>query len=89
VSFGLDETMNAKAKQKKLVALRRYRRDASEAYERARIAKELGSHGGASDVRRIDPATGQQMQTMPKRKKRSERGREQSRRIGLVPSPNG
>jgi hypothetical protein len=81
--------MNARANRKTRTAKRRYWRDASEAYEQARIAKELGSHGGASEVRRIDFATGQQTGTMPKRKERREPERRQRRRIGRVPSANG
>jgi hypothetical protein len=80
---------NTKARWKKRSALKRYWCDASEAYQRARITNELGSHGGASDVRRIDPATGQHTGTMPKRKERGECQREQHRRIGRVPSANG
>ena len=81
--------MNAKAKRKKQRVLRRYRRDASKEYEGARVAKELGPHGGASDVRLIDPASGQQTGTMPKRKERREPQRRHRRRIGRAPSPNG
>jgi hypothetical protein len=80
---------NSKAKRKKRSALGRYWRDASDAYQRARITKEIGSQGGASDVRLIDPASGQQTGTMPKRKERGERQRGQYRRIGRVPSANG
>jgi hypothetical protein len=80
---------SGKAKRKKRSELRSYRRHASEAYERAQIARELGSHGGASAVRLIDPATGQQIGTKPMRKQCHQLEREQSRPIGRAPSSNG
>jgi len=78
--------MKARAKWKKQTALKRYWREVSEARTQTRIAKELGSHGGASDVRRIDPSTGQLIGTMPKRKERREIENKPPKRIGRVPS---
>jgi len=80
--------MKARAKWKKQTALKRYWREVSEARTQTRIAKELGSHGGASDVRRIDPRTGQLLGTM-KRKVRREIEQKSSKRIGRVPSRTG
>jgi hypothetical protein len=80
---------NTAAKRTKRNALRRYWREVSETYRQARNAKELGSHRGASDVRLIDPRTGQLIRTMPKRKPRSEIERGQAKRIGRMPSRNG
>jgi hypothetical protein len=78
---------NSKAKIKGRTALRRYWRSADDANKRARAARELGSHGGASDVRVIDPNTGKQVRTAPKRKERPwESEREHCKRIGRVPS---
>jgi hypothetical protein len=80
---------NTKAKIKRRTALMRYWHRADDAYKRARVARELGSHGGASDVRIIDPATREQVGTTPQRKERHEVEREQSKRIGRVPSSRG
>jgi hypothetical protein len=81
--------MKARAKRKKRTALNRYWREACEAYRQARIATELGPHGAASNVRRIDPRTGRLIETMSKRKQRSEIERGQPKRIGRVPSRGG
>jgi hypothetical protein len=80
---------NSAAKRMKQTALRRYWREVSEAHRQARIAKELGSPRGASDVRLIDPRTGQLIGTMPKRKQRSEIERGQPKRVGRMPSRSG
>jgi hypothetical protein len=80
---------NVAAKRAKQIALRRNWREVSKAHRQARVAKELGSHGAASDVRRIDPRTGRLIETMPKRKQRSEIERGHPKRIGRVPSRGG
>jgi hypothetical protein len=77
------------SKRMKRKALKHDWRKAREAYERARDAKELGSHGGASAVRLIDPATGQQTGALPKRKQHRGLVGVERRRIGRVPSRNG
>jgi hypothetical protein len=78
---------NTKTKRKGRTELRRYLRRADDAYKRARAARELGSHGGASDVRVIDPSTGEQVRTVSKRKERlPQYEREHCKRIGRMPS---
>jgi hypothetical protein len=76
------------AKRIRQTALPRYWH-ANEEHRQARIAKELGSHGGASDVRLIDPRTGQLIRTMPKWKERREIERGHHKRIGRMPSRSG
>jgi hypothetical protein len=79
--------LSRNSKTKRRTELRRYLRRADDACKRARAARELGSHGGASDVRVIDPNTGEQVGTVSKRKERLwQSEREHCKRIGRVPS---
>jgi hypothetical protein len=54
-----------RSKTKPKQSFRDYRRSSTKAFKQAEERRLFGSHGAASDVRRIDPATGKVIEIIP------------------------